>query len=398
MPIRRRRRGQHRLPLYWYAILLFLAGSMGLYLAHLVTGFTPDRVAFSIDSLGFDVYWYGIIITAGIALGAFVVSRLALERARELLEAVVPLAVREKRVSDLALPAEIERILAKRNVETVGELLLRWGFERDALGLNEAGREVVRAWLREDVDVDSAWLTAPPWAQWNPGHVWNGLIWAMLLGVVGARLYHVLTPSPSMADVGIRSAADYFRHPLQLVNLRRGGLGIYGGIAGGALGLLIYSYRNRISALGWADLAVVGLALGQFVGRWGNFFNQELYGSPSTLPWAVRIEPAYRLPGYAEYARFHPAFLYESLWNLLVFILLLTLVRRYRARLKRGDMMAIYLILYATGRVLLETVRLDSRTVAFGVDLGVAVATVVSVVLAAIMGGWLWWRHRPGAQ
>ena len=385
---------RQRFPTYWYLVLLFLVASLGLYLIHLSTGFTPDRVAFSLDFLGFDVYWYGIIITFGIALGAYVVSRLALERARRLLARKVPAAVRDQPLSTLELPEEIYEILTRRRVETLGELLLRWGFEQDALGLNRSGREIVHARLQENPAVDSAWLEAPPWAHWNPSHVWNGLIWALVLGVVGARLYHVLTPSPSMAEVGITSPLDYFRHPLQLVNLRRGGLGIYGGIAGGALGLLIYAYRNRISALAWADLAVVGLALGQFIGRWGNFFNQELYGRPTTLPWAVRIDPAHRLTGYTEYARFHPAFLYESLWSLLVFAALLVLVRHYRSWLKTGDVMAIYLILYAVGRTLLETVRLDSRTVTLGVDLGLAVATVVSLVIALIMGGWLWWRHR----
>jgi len=397
MLFRRRRSGWEQLPSYWYVIVLFLVGSISLYLVHLITGFTPDRVALSIESMGFDIYWYGIIITAGIGLGGYVVSQLALERARRLLAQEVPATVRRERVSSLDLPDEIEQILAGHDVETVGDLLLGWGFEQDALGLNQAGRETVRARLAEKPAIDRVWLEAPPWAQWNPSHVWNGLIWALILGVVGARLYHVLTPSPSMAEVGINSPLDYFRHPLQLVNIRRGGLGIYGGIAGGALGLMIYARRNRIPALAWADLAVVGLALGQFIGRWGNFFNQELYGRPTSVPWAVMIEPAHRLTGYTEQANFHPAFLYESLWNLLTFVALITVARRYREGLKTGDVMAAYLILYAIGRVLLETVRLDSRTLTLGaVDLGVAVATVVSLVIAAIMGGWLWWRHRPG--
>lgn len=384
-----------RLPLYWYLILLYLVASSILYLVHLVTGFIPDRVAFSLAFLGFDIYWYGIIITAGMALGAYVVSRLALKRARHLMVQVVPDRVRAQPVSDLGLPREIQQILSRQKVDTLGELLLRWGFEPDALGLNKAGREEVRERLSAHPTITTVWLETPPWAKWNPSHVWNGLIWALLLGVIGARLYHVLTPSPSMAAVGITSPLDYFQHPLQLINLRRGGLGIYGGIAGGALGLLIYAYRHRLSALAWADLAVVGLALGQFIGRWGNFFNQELYGRPTSLPWAVTIEPAYRLPGYTEYAHFHPAFLYESLWSLLTFVVLLTLARHYLSRVKTGDLAALYLIFYATGRMLLETVRLDSRTVTLGVGFGLPVATLVSLVIAALMGSWLYWRHRP---
>ncbi|MFW6097344.1 MAG: prolipoprotein diacylglyceryl transferase, partial [Chloroflexota bacterium] len=222
-----------------------------------------------------------------------------------------------------------------------------------------------------------------------------GLLWCLILAIVGARLYHVFTPSPSMAEVGINSPADYFRNPMQLINLRRGGLGIYGGIAGGALGLLLYSYRHRMSALKWADVAVIGVALGQFVGRWGNFFNQELYGAPTTVPWAVWIEPQYRLSGFTEFNRFHPAFLYESIWNLLAFVVLFMLWRRYRRRLLDGDIMASYLILYAVGRVLMELVRLDSRPFSLaGLTFDVPVATVVSVVVALAMVAWIVWRHR----
>ena len=109
-------------------------------------------------------------------------------------------------------------------------------------------------------------------------------LWCLILGVIGARLYHVLTPSPSMAAFGIESPIDYFRNPSQLINLRNGGLGIYGGMAGGALGLFWYTRRQKLSMIAWADLAVVGMALGQVFGRWGNYFNQELYGRPSNLP------------------------------------------------------------------------------------------------------------------
>ena len=147
--------------------------------------------------------------------------------------------------------------------------------------------------------------------------------------------------------------------------------------------------------LAWADLAVVGLALGQAIGRWGNFLNQELYGRPTNVPWAVYIDPAYRLPDYADFSRFHPAFLYESLWNFMSFLVLHALATRYAARLKTGDLMALYIILYASGRTLLELVRLDSRLVSIGgVSLGLPVATLVSLVLAAIMAVWLIARHR----
>jgi prolipoprotein diacylglyceryl transferase len=132
-------------------------------------------------------------------------------------------------------------------------------------------------------------------------------------------------------------------------------------------------------------MAVVGVAIGQAFGRWGNFMNQELYGRPTTLPWAIVIDPVNRLPAFAEFTTFHPAFLYESLWNFLTFGLLLWLWRR-REKLLMGEMTAVYLILYAIGRTLLEMVRLDSRVVTLGgVDLPLAWATLVSLLLALSM-------------
>jgi phosphatidylglycerol:prolipoprotein diacylglycerol transferase len=195
-----------------------------------------------------------------------------------------------------------------------------------------------------------------------------------------------------MAAEGINSFVDYFRQPEKLVNLRNGGLGIYGGIAGGLLGLLWYTRRNRLPTIGWADLSAVGVALGQFVGRWGNFINQELYGRPTTVPWAVHIDDNYRLPGYIEFETFHPAFLYESIWNLLSFFVLYFVARRYYNKLKPGDLVAIYLIQYGVGRILLEFVRLDSRTWAF-VGIEIPVASAVSLAIVIPMAVLLVRRH-----
>jgi phosphatidylglycerol:prolipoprotein diacylglycerol transferase len=147
--------------------------------------------------------------------------------------------------------------------------------------------------------------------------------------------------------------------------------------------------------LAWADLAVVGLALGQVFGRWGNFFNQELYGRPTDLPWAVTIDPLYRLADYSDVGRFHPAFLYESLWSLLTFFVLYTLVKRYADRFLTGEIMALYLIFYAAGRTLLELVRLDSRTVSLGAfQTSLAIATLVSIVIALLAAIWVFYRRR----
>lgn len=388
-----------RLEPYWYFIIVFVTAGAVLYLLHLQTGYTPGRAAISIQALNFDVYWYGILIVSGVALGSYVVAFLAEERAEQLLAATVPAALRQQPLTSLSLPTEIVTRLERQGVHTVGRLLLQWGFNPALLGLDAAATDGVDKSLRELPGMEPVWLTDAPWRKWHPAHVWNGVAWCLILGVIGARLYHVLTPSPSMAAAGITSPLDYFRNPQLLINLRAGGLGIYGGIAGGIIGLLIYSRRYQIPALGWADLAAVGLALGQAIGRWGNFFNQELYGRPTTLPWAITIDPDFRLPGYTEFSQFHPAFLYESLWNLLAFLVLLTLARRYRHRLLTGDLMALYLIFYGIGRTLLETVRLDSRAISLGgLELKLPVATLVSLVIAVLMAVWIVIRHRRSQE
>ena len=388
-----------RIDPWWYAIALVLLLAGGLYAYHLATGLTPPRAAVTI--LGFPVYWYGIWIVTGVALGAWVVAGLAAERARRIFETTVPADVIARPLAEAGLPDEVVAMLASRNIGALGPLLMDVGLDPRRLGLKKAQTAEIVASLAAAPDIDPMWVSDAPWRRWSPEHVWNALIWILILGLIGARLYHVLTPSPSMAALGIYSPLDYFRDPIQLINFRGGGLGIFGGLIGGLLGLIIYTRRARIPFLGWADLAVVGLALGQAVGRWGNFFNQELYGRPTNLPWAVHIDPIYRLPDYVSFERFHPAFLYESLWSLATFFVLYRLTRRYSERMLPGEMMGLYLIAYAVGRSLLELVRLDSRVIPFfGVETGLAVATAVSIVIALVSAvmliGRRWLRRRRG--
>ncbi len=223
----------------------------------------------------------------------------------------------------------------------------------------------------------------------DPEHVWGGLTWAVILAVIGARIYHILTPPPSMCEsTGICTALDYFKNPAKLIDFRSGGLGIYGAIVGGVLGIFLYGRRYKMDWLAYTDLGTYGLALGQFVGRWGNFFNQELYGRPTDLPWAVYIERP--LSGYSEYHLFHPTFLYESLWNFLTFLLLSTLARRYRDKLLRGKLLGLYLIMYPVGRILLETVRLDSASfIIAGQSTGINIAMTVSASVAILVAAFL---------
>jgi phosphatidylglycerol:prolipoprotein diacylglycerol transferase len=225
--------------------------------------------------------------------------------------------------------------------------------------------------------------------------VWDALIWVLIGGIVGARLWHVFTPPPSMVEQGI-TTAYYLTHPLDLINTRAGGVGIPGAIIGGGLALYLFTRRRKMSFGTWADIAAPALAMGQAIGRWGNFVNQEVYGAPTNLPWAISIDPAHRLPEYVDIAHYHPLFLYESLWNLANMGFLLWLSRRYGERLKQGDIFLTYLVVYPIGRFWMEFLRLDSSQIA-----GVNANQTVALAVALVAGFLLYWRHRTvekGAQ
>jgi phosphatidylglycerol:prolipoprotein diacylglycerol transferase len=151
------------------------------------------------------------------------------------------------------------------------------------------------------------------------------------------------------------------QNPGLIINGR--GLGIFGAIIGGALGLTIYTHWKKLSTLRWLDIIAPGVILAQAIGRWGNFFNQELYGNPTDLPWAIYIDPEHRLPGYESYSHFQPMFLYESLWNLFGFAFLMLLGRKLRNWLRDGDIFFLYVIWYGIGRFFLEGLKLDIWTI-----------------------------------
>lgn len=226
------------------------------------------------------------------------------------------------------------------------------------------------------------WLAAREAARrgYDPEIVWDLMIWLIVAGIVGARLWHVFTPPPSSIAQGI-TTRYYLTHPLALINLRMGGLGIPGAVIGGMLALYFYTRKYGLNFLEWADIAAPGLALGQAIGRWGNYFNQELYGAPTNLPWRLFIDPQHRLAGYENTAYYHPLFLYESLWNLMNMALLLWLGRRYGDRLKKGDLLLIYLVVYPVGRFLLDFLRLDASQIA-GINANQTVMAFVALFAA----------------
>jgi phosphatidylglycerol:prolipoprotein diacylglycerol transferase len=224
----------------------------------------------------------------------------------------------------------------------------------------------------------------------DPELVWDILTWVLIAGVIGSRVWHIFTPSPSLVERGI-DTMYYLTHPMEAIAIWKGGVGIPGAVIGGAIALWIYCRRNKQSFGRWADIIAPGLVLAQAIGRWGNFVNQELYGAPSTLPWAIFIEPAYRLKGFESFATYHPTFLYESVWNLINMGILLWVSDRFRARLKAGDVFLVYLLLYPITRFILEFLRLDSSQVA-GVNANQWFMVIVFIISAVV----LFLRHRGG--
>jgi phosphatidylglycerol---prolipoprotein diacylglyceryl transferase len=226
----------------------------------------------------------------------------------------------------------------------------------------------------------------------DPEHAWNLLALGLLTAIIFARAWYVFFEWPNFRD----------RPLLYIINPATGGIAIHGALIGAVLGCWIYTRMNRLRFTEWLDLGAPCLAVGQAIGRWGNFFNQEAYGRPTTLPWGLRIDPDRRIGPYAdmqtygEATRFHPTFLYESLWNVGVIIALLLVERRFRGRLLTGDVFLLYGIFYSLGRFWIEGLRTDSLCVD-GVGGacagGLRTAQVVSIVTIVAFSALLAFRH-----
>ncbi len=241
--------------------------------------------------------------------------------------------------------------------------------------------------------VAGAWLAAREVKRrgGDPEVVWDLLVYLIIGGVIGARLWHVFTPPPSSIEQGI-TTAYYLTHPLDLINLRKGGLGIPGAVIGGAIALYFYTRKHKMNFMEWADIAAPSVALGQAIGRWGNFVNQELYGAPTNLPWKIYIEPRFRVSGFEQYEYFHPLFLYESILNFINVFFLMWLTRRFEGRLKPGDVLLAYLITYPLIRFSLDFLRLDASQLG-GINANQTFMAIVAVIAAVA----LFIRHRRTA-
>jgi phosphatidylglycerol:prolipoprotein diacylglycerol transferase len=227
----------------------------------------------------------------------------------------------------------------------------------------------------------------------DPEHLWNGLVWAVIAGVIGARLWFVFFPPVASVEAG-KTTAWMLSHPFDLQDgplaIWNGGLGIFGGIIGGALGIWLYARRHKIRDLRqWLDIAAVIVPLGHAIGRWGNYVNQELYGEPTDLPWGIKIDaPVFP---YSPDDRFHPLFLYESLWNLVLFSALFYLWNKQRQRFKDGDFVLLYLVGYSVVRFLLEFLRVEVAEIqGVGVNSSQTITAIAFVVALALF----LYRHR----
>jgi len=216
----------------------------------------------------------------------------------------------------------------------------------------------------------------------DPEIAWNMLVILLVTGVLGARAYHVI------------SSWDYYRaNPGQILGLQMSGFGIFGAVFGGMIGLAIYCAFKRLKFLEWTDYIIPGVLLAQAIGRWGNFFNQELYGYPTSLPWGIYIAPEHRLPQFAAYERFHPTFFYESALDFIGFIILFVLARNWKKNRLWGDILFIYGMIYPLIRFFIEFQRPDAWMAG-----QLAMAQVVSIVMFLVSGGCLVVRrlmHKP---
>jgi prolipoprotein diacylglyceryl transferase len=197
---------------------------------------------------------------------------------------------------------------------------------------------------------------------------------AVVFGFVGARLAYVSTHLDRFAG------DDWWR----VIAIWEGGLALFGGLTFGAIAAVVTLRRNGGDLPAFADACAVGIPLAQAIGRWGNYFNQELFGTPTTLPWAVEIDPRFRPDAYAEFATFHPTFLYESLWNLALAGVLLLVERR--GSLRRGTLFALYLAGYGTMRFLLELIRTDTTFRLLGLSRNgwVSLLVVIGATVVAV--------------
>ncbi|MGH3306432.1 MAG: prolipoprotein diacylglyceryl transferase [Nocardioides sp.] len=238
--------------------------------------------------------------------------------------------------------------------------------------------------------VAAIWIGERRWVArgGKPGEVSDLAVWAVPFGLVGGRLYHVIT------DYQLYFGED--TNPVTALYLWRGGLGVWGAIAMGALGVVIGARLKGIRLLPVLDAMAPGVLVAQALGRWGNWFNQELFGRPTDLPWALEIDAAHRPPGYFDVETFHPTFLYEFLWCLAAFAVVVWADRRFR--LGHGRVVALYVMAYTLGRGWIEMLRIDDVQLQNVLGLRLNVWTSIILFVAAATYFVVVGRRHPGRE
>ena len=225
-------------------------------------------------------------------------------------------------------------------------------------------------------------ITERRWQQW--GHdrrdISQIVVVVVICGVVGARLYHVAT------DYQL-----FYGHWIRVAEIWRGGLSIWGVIIGGALGVIVMTRRHHYDTVGILDATTVGILVAQGIGRWGNYFNQELFGKPTRLPWGLEIDLAHRPAGYRQFTTFNPTFLYESLYCFALVGVILWVEHRFV--LRRGQSLTLYLATYTFGRFWFENLRIDPAHHILGLRVNAWVALVACLAATAAF----WWLGRHGS-
>jgi prolipoprotein diacylglyceryl transferase len=225
------------------------------------------------------------------------------------------------------------------------------------------------------------WIAQRRWSDrgGDPNDISRLAGWSVLAGLVGARLYHVITDHQRFEGRWLHAFAIW-----------EGGLGIPGGLIAGVLTGAWIAHRRGLPVAQLLDVVAPAIPVAQAIGRLGNWFNQELFGRPTNLPWGLRIDPEHRPAGYAHIATYHPTFLYEALWNLALAGLLILYERRHPGA-RPGRLFALYVAGYALGRLWIEALRIDPASRIAGLRVNIW----VSIVALAVSAAWLVaTRHR----
>ena len=203
----------------------------------------------------------------------------------------------------------------------------------------------------------------------------DSAFWAIISGIIGARIYHIFLELPY-----------YLEHPLNIFKIWQGGIAIHGGIIGGLIALFIFTKKKKINFLNLIGIYAPALAFAQTIGRWGNYFNQELFGKPTNLPWGIPILPENKIAEYYNFQYFHPTFLYESIGNLIIFIILISIhYLIIKKKIKNNHLpIFIYLIAYSVLRFLTEYIRIDKTPKLLGMRLPQIVSIIIVVLITFI--------------